>query len=104
MRDKAKTDYYSTMINANKNNSKKLWGYINEIAPKEKKQPPTSIMDGNKNLTDPLGIANSFNDFFATIVNKYLPKDFVKSKLNPPDNFSISLITEEEVIKLIGNP
>ncbi len=38
MIDKAKTDYYSTMINANKNNSKKLWRYMNEIAPKEKKQ------------------------------------------------------------------
>ncbi len=25
MRDKAKTDYYSTMINANKNNSEKLF-------------------------------------------------------------------------------
>ncbi len=72
-------------------------------------------MDGDKNLTDPLDIANSFNDFFATIVNKYLPnsqttpsehtllKDFVKSKLNPLDNFSIPLITEEDVMNLIGN-
>ncbi len=72
-------------------------------------------MDGDKNLTDPLDIANNFNDVFVTIVNKYLPnsqttpsehtllKDFVKSKLNPHDNFSIPLITEEEVMKLIGN-
>ena len=115
MIDKAKTDYYSTMIEANKNNSKKLWGYMDEIAPKEKKQPPTSIIDGDKNMTDPQDIANSFNGFFATIVNKYLPesqntpsdhtllKDFVKSKLNHLDNFSIPLITEEEVMKLIGN-
>ncbi len=29
-------------------------------------------MDGDKNLTDPLDIANSFKHFFATIVNKYL--------------------------------
>ncbi len=73
MIDKAKTDYYSTMINANKNNSKKLWQFMNEIAPKEKKKTPTSIMDGDKNLTGPLYIANSFNDFFATIINTYLP-------------------------------
>ncbi len=26
--DKAKTDHYSTMINVNKNNSEKLWGYM----------------------------------------------------------------------------
>ncbi len=89
---------------------------MNEIATKEKNQQPlTSIMDGDKNFTDPLDIANSFNDFFATIVNKYLPhskttpsehtlpKDFVKFNLNPLDNFSIPLITEEEVMKLIGN-
>ncbi len=37
MIDKAKTDYYSTVIYSNKNNSKELWGYMNEIAPKEKK-------------------------------------------------------------------
>ncbi len=102
------------MINANKNNSKKLWGYMDEIATKEKKQPPTSIMDGDKNLTDPLDIANRFNDFFATILNKYLPnsqttpsehtllKDCVKSKLNPLDNFCIPLITEEEEEGLDG--
>ena len=37
MINKAKTDYCSTMIEANINNSKKLWGYMDEIAPKEKK-------------------------------------------------------------------
>ncbi len=37
MIEKAKTDYISTMINTNKNNGKKLWGYMNEIAQKEKK-------------------------------------------------------------------
>ncbi len=79
-----------------------------KLPQKRKKQPPTSIMDGDKNLTDPLDIANSFNDFFATIVNKSLPnsqttpsehtllKDFVKSKLNPLDNFSIPLITDAD--------
>ncbi len=44
-----------------------------KLPKKRKKQPPISIMDGDKNLTDPLDIVNSFNDVFATIVNKYLP-------------------------------
>ncbi len=70
---------------------------------REKKQPPANIIDGDKSLTDPLDIANSFNDYFATIVNKYLPdsqttpsehtllKYCVKSKLNPLDKFSVPL-------------
>ncbi len=47
--EKAKTEFYSTLINENQNNSIKLWGYINELAPKDSKQTPSSlVVDGHK--------------------------------------------------------
>ncbi len=52
----------------------------------QREKSPTSIMDGDKTPSE-----------------HTLFKDFVKSKLNPLDNFSIPLITEVESIKLIGN-
>ncbi len=93
--EKAKTEFYITLINENQNNSKKLWGYMDELAPKDSKQTPSSlVVDGHK-ITDPLEIANSFNNFLTSIVQTYIPSNensildltnltnFVKSKIEP---------------------
>ncbi len=107
--EKAKTEFYTTLINENHNNSKKLWGYMNELAPKDSKQTPSSlVVDGHK-ITDPLEIANSFNNFFTSIVQTYIPsvenaildltnlRNFVKSKIEPSNMFSIPIMSEDQV-------
>ena len=35
---------------------------------------PTCLQDGDINITDPIAISNSFNDYFSTIADKILEK------------------------------
>ncbi len=69
----AKTEYYTNVIEQNKSNSKMLWDYLRQIAPKDSKQLPSSVKDDDTKLNDRQDIANSFNDFFTMIVDKYVP-------------------------------
>ncbi len=66
----AKTEYYTNVIQQNKSNRKILWDYLRQMAPKDSKQLPS---DGDTKLTGPQDIANSFNEFFTMIVDKYVP-------------------------------
>ncbi len=88
---------------------------MNEHAPKDSKQTPSSlVVDGHK-ITDPLEIANSFNNFFTSIVQTYIPsnenavldltnlRNFVKSKSEPSDMFSIPIMSEDQVLKCLGD-
>ncbi len=48
---------------------------MNELTPKDSKQTPSSLLvDGHK-ITDPLEIANSFNNFFTSIEQTYIPSN-----------------------------
>ncbi len=73
-------------------------------------------IDGVKNLTDPQEIANKFNDFFTSIVLKYIPvhqneqisnndhlllSNFIQTKIAPSMTFSIPPIQEERVHELL---
>ncbi len=49
-----------------------LWDYLIQIVPKDSKQLPSSVKDGDTKLTDPQDIASSFNEFFTMIVDKYV--------------------------------
>ncbi len=93
---------------------KQLWGYMNELARKDSKQTPSSLVVDGHNITDPLEIANSFNNFFSSIVQTYIPsvenavldltnlRNFVKSKIEPSDMFSIRIMSEDQVLKFLG--
>ncbi len=87
-------------------------GYTDQIVPKA---ITIQCKCWRQKITDPEEIVNSFNNFVATIVEKYLPdsqntpsnhsnlKILVKSKIDPSDKFNIPLIIEEKVTKLITN-
>ncbi len=72
------------------------------------------MVDGHK-ITDPLEIANSFNNCFTSIVQTYIPsvenavldltnmRIFVKSKIEPSDMFSIPIMSEDQVLKFLGD-
>ncbi len=48
----ATTEYYTNVIQQNKSNSKMLLDYLRQIAPKDSKQLPSSVKDGDTKLTD----------------------------------------------------
>ncbi len=66
-------------------------------------------------ITDPLEIANSFNNFFISIVQTYISstentvldlinlRNSVKIKSEPSDMFSIPIMSEDQVLKFLGD-
>ena len=104
----SKIDYYKSCIENNKGDSKKLWKYIRELAPKDCKLTPSIINDGNKIITNLQDISECFNTFFSSIVEKYLPEqnkspnlgklqNFISSKLSTNYTFSIPLMQVDKV-------
>ncbi len=85
---------------------------MNELAPKIASR--LRVVDGHK-ITDPLEIANSFKNVFTSIVQTYMPsnknaildltnlRNFVKSKIEPSDMFSIPIMSEDQVLKFLGD-
>ena len=57
---KAKTDFYSKLVNDNKNNPKKLWNSINRLLYRNKSSPLPDCSDNTE-------LANSFGTFFKEI-------------------------------------
>ena len=107
-----KTDHFSTFAIESQGNSKKIWGCLDKLELKKTNQSPSSPVVDGKKITDPSEIANSFKKCFTTIVQKYIPnsndilpdflklKEFVLSKINPTNMFTIPLMTQEQVLKL----
>ncbi len=48
-----------------------MWKYLRELDPKSISPPPSKLKDGDKEITDPVDIANGFNGFFTNIVKEY---------------------------------
>jgi len=79
LRKKAKKDYYSSLLNKHKNNSRKIWQVMKKIAGKEKTKSnvlPKTIKIKDKNLYNEEEIAYEFNTFF-TSVGSELAKKFL---------------------------
>ena len=99
--------YYEHRFEAHKNNIKKTWQILNEITKKTKDKSSVieEIKIGDKLVSDPEEIANTFNEFFATIGDKNAEKLAPTNKKpenyltgNFPNNFFINPTTPEEVI------
>ncbi len=114
----SKTKYYITLAEIKLGNSKKLWSYLRELVPKCVKHVSSSLIDGVKKLTDPQEIANKVNDFFTSIVLKYIPdhqneeisnndhlllSNFIQTNIAPSTKFSIPPIQEERVHELLAD-
>ncbi len=107
----AKVTYYKACIESNKRDSKKLWQYLRDLVPKEKKTLLSNLKVDIKIITDPTEISECFNTFFTSIVEIYLPKltrnipnfaklqEFIASKIQPHDTFSIPQLSVDEVKK-----
>ena len=71
-----KKEYYKKYFNKNKDNIQKIWKGIKEIINIKSKNYdyPTCLQDGDVNITDPIAISYSFNNYFTSIADKILKK------------------------------
>ena len=79
----SKSNYFTKYFNQNSTNMRKIWlGVRNLISLKSTKSSnPISISTGNAVISDPDIVANSFNDFFSSIV---------KVECSPPERKVVS--------------
>ncbi len=90
MIQESKVAYYKSCIENNQGDSKKLWKYLRELSPKEAKDIPSNIKEGDKIITEPSDICEHFNSFFTSIVKKYLPQQTKSPDLTKLQNFITS--------------
>ena len=66
---RSKQNYYNNFFSKNIKNLKKTWRGINEIISDKNRNYSTikSIIENGYTITDPKEIANSFNDYFASV-------------------------------------
>ena len=66
---KAKINYYKTILEQNKHNTKQIWKVLKKAIGKEnnKASLPKSFKIENKSVSDKTEIAGAFNNFFANI-------------------------------------
>lgn len=94
---KAKKNYFKSLINKNKNSSKALWDCVNDIC--SKSQPKTII--NNIKLTDGCTtenkqeISDAFNQHYSD-----LGKTYASKIINPPENFTEKNIHIENTMYL----
>ena len=62
----AEKDYYFSLLEINKNNTKKIWHVINCIIKKKRSKitVPLEFMSEGKSIKGHKNVANGFNDFF----------------------------------------
>ncbi len=92
----SKTEYYDTLVETNQGNSNKLWSYLRELVTKCIKHVSSSLIDGVKKLTDPQEIADKFNDFFTSIVLKYIP-DHQNEQISNNDHLLSSNLIQTKI-------
>ena len=85
----AKRQYYIKLFTNFRTNTKKLWSTVNSLTNTKKsmKQKSCSIVKNKKVISDPVEIADAFNNFFSNI-----GKD-LDSKLPPSQTDALQYLT-----------
>ena len=110
LKKKCKRDYYQNYFNENSANSKKVWTGINKLLNRGRKKQGTIFLEENGLISDPLKVANKFNDFYLNVADKLceeIPKnnnkfqDYLK---NPNKNkLTLKETTPDEILKIIND-
>ena len=95
-----KKEYYKKYFSKNKDNIQKIWKGIKEIINIKSKNydHPTCLQNGDVNITDPIAISNSFNDYFTSIADNILKKRKYEGSKSYRD-FLANRLTEDFVFK-----
>ena len=110
-----KKRYYKSQSEGIKNNTRQTWTLINEVIKKKSASIlPDAFVHDNKEITDPVKIANNFNEYFTNVGPNLASKipsvntsfKALMRKTNHHETFFIDPVTEEEVEReLLGlNP
>ena len=109
---RCKRDYYQQYFSRHSKNSKLMWNGINRLLKRSrKKQGMIYLEEDNKRLSDPLKIANKFNNYFLNVANSLcskIPKvntkfqDYLKINENRP-LFAMHETTPDEIVKVISD-
>ena len=110
LKRKCKRDFYQEYFNKNSSNSKKVWQGINKLLNRGKKKQGTIFLEENGLISDPLKVANKFNDFYCNVADKLckkIPKvnnkfqDYLKK--NNKNKLTLKETTPDEVVKIIND-
>ena len=106
---KAKRDFYIHIYNRHKNDIKKTWSLINETLNRNlRKQSTYEFLVDDQMISNPVTIANKFNQYFAHIgsalADKIPAAPHFNNYLNNPveTKFSFQTITENKVSNIIN--
>ena len=70
-----KQNYFKNLFTKHKNDIKKTWHSINLLLGKEKKQSGCKIISAEgRDLTEPIEIANHFNNYFSTVAENLVKR------------------------------
>ena len=110
----AKAAYMRNEIMENKNNPKKLWKILKQVAPTKPRPTNFSFIEVNgQQISNPVGISNAFNEHFINIqqTNTSVPDcidsnvqdarlvNFIKSHISEATVFHIPPISTQQVIE-----
>ena len=75
MLKEAKADYYMNLIEENRRDTRALWAALREISPRSNTTSvmPNTIKTGDFETSNPIDIAQTFNQVFSTIADTYVP-------------------------------
>ena len=77
---KKKSQYFQNLPASCQNDLKRTWSVINDIIGKKTSTSPNCLKHNDQLLTDPIEIAELFNDHFSFIASNF------RAKLNSPPN------------------
>ena len=110
LKRKCKRDFYQDYFNKNSSNSKKIWQGINRLLNRGKRNQGTIFLEEDGLISDPLKVANKFNDFYCSVADKLcekIPKvnnKFQEYLKNPNKNkLTLKETTPDEVVKIISD-
>ena len=105
----SKRNFYHKFFNDNSNNTKNIWRGINQLLNRKKSKQGNIFLEENGLITDPLKVANKFNEYFINIADKLCSKIANKNNkfqdyLKNPNRSSLFLkeTTPDEIIKIIN--
>ena len=106
----AKRLYFETKLKSAASNIKKTWQILNEVInlKKCKSKLPTVFYSNNRDISDPIEIANRFFDYFTNIgpnLAKQIPISFTSAgsylRGNFPNSLFFHCVSELEIIEIV---
>ena len=113
----AKRNFYINALNKNKRTPKELWNHLKQVCPNKVDKFPSLLLVDDQYINERSEIVDTLNKRYCNIANIYLPNkhfnlhhettskisEFVNSKIQTDNKFSIPLVTSEFVRKQLNS-